>query len=139
MKITLVTLSVVFTLLATLLLNTRSVEAWPRYRSGCDNCHDYLSSPYTPPGGGPAWPASLHTVHRSSSYMDAACGLCHRAGDGGNPYLLYSDGAGAAPGIGCLGCHGHTLAGQPVHSGLVRAHEQVGSACSPCPSSPSLR
>ena len=70
-------------LLAVLLLYPATSHAYERYNNGCQGCHgQYADSPYSSPKGGPAWPSSLHTVHRSSSYMNTDCDLCHTSSDG---------------------------------------------------------
>ena len=60
-------------------------------------------------------------MHRSSSYMDTECELCHRSDDNENPYIGSSDGIGGVPGLGCTGCH--------VASGLWAHHVVNGVNC----------
>lgn len=45
-----------------------------RYNDGCQSCHgNFTSGGYSSRASGVAWPSSLHTVHRSSSYMNTEC------------------------------------------------------------------
>lgn len=101
-----------------------------RYNDGCQSCHgNFTSGGYTSRATGVAWPSSLHTVHRSSSYMNNDCNLCHLSGDNDNPYIGASDGTGFNPGYGCVGCHGGmTQAGSPSGESLRRTHEYTGGA-----------
>lgn len=56
-----------------------AAQAYERYSPGCESCHGgFTNSEYVSEATGATWPSSLHTVHRSSSYMDADCDLCHR-------------------------------------------------------------
>ena len=108
-----------------------NARAYQRYNDGCDTCHgSYTANPYASPGGG-TWPRSLHDVHRSASpYMATSCDLCHSSSDGRNPYLDMStrDGSGAAPGEGCVGCHGTVIGGVSRGTGLRRHHAATGIA-----------
>ncbi len=115
------------------LLAESPAQAWYRYNYGCQTCHPFSTTPYTPPGGGAAWPASLHEVHSGAAYMNADCDLCHRPEDEGNPWLTWSVGAGGAPPVGCMGCHGRIVTGNlPSTSGLLNFHAGVGGGCTTC-------
>lgn len=119
-------------LLALCLLLPRPAAAWHRFDGGCGTCHPFNADPYQPPGGGAAWPASLHDVHRDAAFMNADCDLCHRPEDQGNPWLTWSVGVGAAPPVGCMGCHGRMTGAQPSTSGLLNFHDNQGAGCSQC-------
>lgn len=79
-------------------------QAYERYSGGCQTCHGAFTDSTSTKGtvfvGG-----NKHEMHRSSSYMATACGYCHTTGDGRDPYLGSSDGAGGVAGLGCAGCH----------------------------------
>ena len=115
------------------LLAPSPARAWYRFHGGCQTCHPFTVTPYTPPGGGAAWPASLHDVHSDAAYMNADCDLCHRPEDQGNPWLTWSVGAGGAPPVGCMGCHGRMVTGSlPSSSGLLNVHRTAGGGCDTC-------
>lgn len=122
-----------FVLLLCAVAVAQPASAYQRYKSGCNTCHgSFTANPYRPSGGA-AWPNSLHTVHRNSSYMGTACGYCHKGGDGNNPYLNSSDGAGATSGYGCIGCHGSSASGAPNGNGLLRHHAAANvTTCAGC-------
>ncbi len=126
---------------AAALATTHPAPAYERYNDGCQGCHgSFLSGGYLSLATGVAWPASLHTVHRSSSYMSSECDLCHRNDDNDDPFIATSDGTGVNPGYGCNGCHGGPAAGgPPTGSSLRRHHVYAGAtecatvACHPAP------
>jgi len=112
-----------------------TARGYERYRDGCQNCHgNFTQSGYVSASTGVPWPSNLHQVHRSSSYMNTDCALCHRAGDNDNPYLDQSDGTGFTPGYGCVGCHGSpTATGVPSGDSLQRHHILAGvTGCVTC-------
>lgn len=121
------------TLLATLALVLSlapvEVRGFERYNDGCQSCHSSFTSGYSSAATGVVWPSSLHTVHRSSSYMNTDCNLCHRSDDNDDPYLASSDGTGSNPGHGCVGCHGGTTtAGAPSGEAMRRHHVYSGAS-----------
>jgi uncharacterized protein (TIGR03382 family) len=87
-----------FILLAVMAAIPDSALAWEKFNQGCDNCHDFFTTP-------DGWPANLHTVHSGDEYMDNACDLCHVDANR-QCFLAQSKGTGANDGLGCLGCHG---------------------------------
>jgi len=100
---------------------TSDAGAYERYNDGCQNCHGgFKDSPYTSLAEGSTWPDSLHDVHRSSSFMNTDCDLCHRSDDGRNPFLNDS----TVGGLGCAGCHTNTptTPGLPDASSLADHH-----------------
>ncbi len=109
-----------------------AAQAYERYNSGCDSCHGgFTSGGYVSEATGADWPSSLHTVHRSSSYMDTDCDLCHRNDDNDNAYIGSSNGTAANGAYGCVGCHGSpSQAGAPTGDSLRRHHTSAGvSSC----------
>jgi hypothetical protein len=97
-------------------------RGFERY-SNCAGCHGSFTSSTSPkdtvfPSG------NKHTMHRSSSYMDADCDLCHQDGDDNNPFIGLSNGTANNPGIGCIGCH--------LAEGLRAKHAAGGVSCSGC-------
>ncbi len=98
-------------------------QAFERY-SSCASCHGSFTGPTSPKGT--VFPsANKHTMHRSSSNMATACNLCHKSGDGRNPYIGSSDGTANNPGLGCVGCH--------LAEGLRAKHSRSGvSSCAEC-------
>jgi hypothetical protein len=116
-------------LATTLIVNT--ALGFDRYKndagdagSNCSACHGDFTDGTSLKGT--IFPSdNKHTMHRSGSYMDTDCGLCHTSGDGRNPFIGSSDGAGEVPGLGCVGCH--------VGAGL-RAHHDINgvSSCVSC-------
>lgn len=94
--------------------------AYNRYNDGCQTCHGAFTGSTSPKGS--VFPSNnKHTMHRSTTYMDTDCRLCHRADDGNNPFLGSSDGTAATVGVGCRGCH--------VAAGL-RKHHQANAVTS---------
>jgi hypothetical protein len=92
--------------------------AYERYNDGCHFCHGDFTGGISPkgttfPGG------DKHEMHRSSSYMNTECDLCHTSGDGRDPFIGSSDGTNSNPGLGCTGCH--------QEFGLRAHHETAGS------------
>jgi hypothetical protein len=66
-----------------------------------------------------------HTMHRSSSYMDTDCNLCHKDGDNRNAFIGSSNGTANNAGLGCVGCH--------QAEGLRAKHARGGvTGCSEC-------
>jgi len=91
---------------AALLLASPS-SAYERWANGCPDCHnDFTDSTSTKPGN--TWPQSKHTVHNSQMMVrdsPSSCRACH-VNTGDNPLLNFSEGYGALPPVGCMGCHG---------------------------------
>ncbi len=92
----------------------------------CSACHGAFTDTTSPKGTGLPASGGKHTMHRSSSYMNTDCNLCHTSGDNRNPFLGSSDGIpGQVPGLGCSGCHNGP--------GLRRHHAANGIAdCAGC-------
>ena len=65
-----------------------TVLAYPDF-NGCRTCHNYLANPYAQSVKG-TFPTSLHELHRSSTYMNSDCGLCHTAANNGDVPKLNS-------------------------------------------------
>lgn len=87
------------------LLAVANADAHERYNGGCQLCHGDFTEGVSPQGT--VFPGDdKHRMHRSSSYMNADCDLCHATGDGNDPFIGSSDGTANNPGIGCSGCHG---------------------------------
>ncbi|MCL4180325.1 MAG: cytochrome c family protein [Verrucomicrobia bacterium] len=99
------------------------VQAYERY-SSCAGCHGNFTDSTSPKGT--IFPSNnKHTMHRSSSYMDAECNLCHQSGDDDDPYIGSSNGTANNPGMGCIGCH--------LAEGLRAKHAEGGVAsCGGC-------
>jgi len=88
-------------LLATAMCSTGL--AFERY-SSCRSCHGDFTGSQSPKGT--QFPSGdKHQMHRSGSYMDTDCDLCHTDGDGRNPYIGSSNGTSNNSGLGCTGCH----------------------------------
>ena len=96
---------------ALFLLCAQSGSAFETYNGdidgGCVDCHGAFTDGTSTkgsvfPGGGGG---SKHTMHRSNSYMNTECNLCHSTGDGNDPFIGSSDGTSNNTGIGCNGCH----------------------------------
>ncbi len=96
--------------------------AFERYNDGCYLCHGAFTDSTSPKGT--VFPSGgKHTMHRSSSYMDTECNLCHTTGDDHNPYTGSSNGTAFNPGVGCTGCHGRDYGGTVGNSGVgLRLH-----------------
>ena len=98
-------------------------HAYQRYNDGCQNCHGAFTSGSSPKGtvfGG----GSKHEMHRSSSFMNTDCNLCHTSGDNRNPYTGSSDGLTGITGRGCTGCHNA--------AGLRNHHRTTGASSCSC-------
>jgi len=113
--------------------------AYDRYNDGCQTCHGNFLDGTSPKGT--IFPNNnKHTMHRSSSYMGTACNLCHKTGDGDNPWLWQSNGTANNPGVGCNGCHGENYGAPLGHKGAgLRAHHYLKgvNSCRGChPSDP---
>lgn len=125
---------------ATWLMSYSTTWAHERYNDGCQNCHGAFTDGTSPRGT--IFPSNdKHQMHRSSSYMAAACNLCHTSGDGRNPWLGSSTGTANNPGIGCTGCHGQDYGGTIGNSaaGLRRHHSINGiTECANCHTSDPL-
>ena len=102
--------------------------AYERYKddnktsgSNCSECHGDFTGTNSPQGT--VFPSdSKHIMHRSNSYMNTACDLCHSSGDDNNPFIKSSAGTANNPiGLGCSGCH--------VGSGLRQHHYVNGITC----------
>jgi len=114
-------------------------DMYPRYNSGCNNCHGSFTGSTSPKGT--IFPGnSKHTMHRSSSEMGTNCNLCHTDGDDRNPFMNLSNGTANTPGLGCVGCHGRDYGGATGVSGVgLRAHHAANgvTVCAGChPSDP---
>jgi len=99
-------------------------HAYSRYNDGCQSCHGAFGDS-TSPKGTVFSAGNKHDMHRSSSYMNTDCNLCHTTGDNRNPFLKSSDGLTGITGRGCTGCH---------NGAGLRAHHQVNgvTVCSGC-------
>ena len=98
-------------------------HAYQRYNDGCQNCHGAFTDSSSPKGtvfGG----GSKHEMHRSSSFMNTDCNLCHTTGDNRNPYTGSSDGVTGITGRGCTGCHNA--------AGLRNHHRTTGASSCSC-------
>jgi hypothetical protein len=98
-------------LLCIVFLCATPVSAYPRYYndaedpgSNCSQCHGAFTDSTSPTGA--SIPMGKHELHRSSSYMNTECNLCHTVGDSRNPYTNSSNGTNDNVGYGCSGCHG---------------------------------
>jgi mono/diheme cytochrome c family protein len=96
---------------ALVLLAASGAQAYDRYKNdttgtgNCSTCHGDFTDGTSPLGT--VFPGNnKHTMHRSSSYMNTECNLCHTSSDGRNPFIGSSDGTNDNPGLGCVGCHG---------------------------------
>lgn len=109
--------------------------AYPRYNSGCQNCHGKFDGGVSPKGT--QFPSDdKHEMHRNGSFMATDCNLCHTKGDNRNPFLGSSDGTNDTPGFGCTGCHGRAedAGNDSVSAGLgagLRQHH-VNSGVTVC-------
>jgi len=119
-----------------------TTSGYPRYREAgnpqggyCVTCHGQFTDGTSPKGT--VFPSGgKHTMHRSSSYMNTECLLCH-VDEGDNPLLNVSGGTDNTPGLGCSGCHGNDYdpgAGYMVlGTGLRRHHLNHGvTECMDC-------
>lgn len=117
--------------LLVIVLVGHSSFAYERYKndaeddgSNCSMCHGNFDGDVSTKGS--VFPSDdKHAMHRSGTYMDADCGLCHTSGDGRNPWLGSSDGTANNAGLGCNGCH---------NAKGLRAHHAVNnvSLCANC-------
>ena len=133
--------------LLSLVLSVNRTDAHPRYYdenetpgSNCSMCHSAFTDTFSPAGS--VIPDSKHEMHRSSSYMNADCDLCHTSGDGRNPFLASSNGS-SGTGYGCSGCHGrledvgNAVTGSTqlsgIGAGLRQHHYNAGqTVCETC-------
>lgn len=99
------------TAISLFMLSANSTIAYETYNGdidgGCVDCHGAFTDGQSTkgsvfPGGGGG---NKHTMHRSNSYMDTECNLCHSADDGNDPFIGLSDGTANNSGLGCTGCH----------------------------------
>jgi hypothetical protein len=98
-------LTILAILFALFVLCAPGALAYERYQDGCQDCHGNFDGGTSPLGT--VFPSDdKHEMHRSSSYMNAECDLCHTTGDNRNPFIGSSDGTANNPGLGCVGCHG---------------------------------
>jgi hypothetical protein len=109
-------------------------HAYQRYNggsgTGCQTCHGAFTDSTSPKGTNFGAAGSKHDMHRSSSFMGTACGLCHVV-TGDNPLMNSSAGSGSVVGVGCTGCHNA--------AGLRQHHRVTGaSQCSGCHASPEV-
>ncbi len=110
----------------------RTATAYERYNDGCQLCHGSFFDSVSPqettfPGN------SKHAMH--ANVMGADCSLCHRDGDGWNPYLGWSNGTAHNPAVGCSGCHGRNYGPGVGHSSVgMRAHHAFAgiTSCATC-------
>jgi hypothetical protein len=103
MKRTLI-LALCLAFVAALVFHIAESAAYERYNDGCQTCHGAFTGGSSPKGS--VIPSNdKHHMHRSSSYMNTECDLCHTSGDGRDPFIGSSDGTAASPGLGCTGCH----------------------------------
>lgn len=121
-------------LMGAALLFPSTALAYPRYNSGCQNCHGSFTGATSPRGT--VFPLnSKHEMHRNSNYMATNCNLCHTNGDNNNPYLGSSNGTANNPGVGCAGCHGQNFGGTIGNrsAGLRAYHARHGvTSCANC-------
>jgi len=102
-------------------LASSTAHAHPYYAAGCQDCHGgYRTNPYKSKKGG-TWPTSLHELHRSSTYMDADCNLCHV--ENGDRTSMSISGKG----YGCNNCHGTLHGGVAEGRGLREHHRKSGA------------
>ena len=97
-------------------------HAYQRYADGCNSCHGTFTGSTSPKGtvfGG----GNKHEMHRNSSFMGTACGLCHVT-DGDNASMSTSRGSGTVAGSGCTGCHNA--------AGLRNHHRTTGASSCSC-------
>jgi hypothetical protein len=106
-----------------LFATSHTAKAYPRYNgtgTDCATCHGNFTGSTSTKGS--VFPSgNKHTMHRSNTYMDTDCDLCHTSTDQDNPFIGSSDGVGNVEGLGCAGCH--------VGSGLRAHHEINGVTC----------
>lgn len=115
--------SITIALAAMCILAAAPAFAFVQYNDGCQNCHGAFTDGTSQKGS--TFPNdNKHTMHRSSSYMNTDCALCHRSDDGNNPFIGSSDGTTSNPGIGCTGCH--PTAGLRLH------HQANAVDCTSC-------
>lgn len=108
-----------FSFLACVLL-ALPAQAFDRWQSGCNSCHDFLGTASQKPGN--VWPNSIHETHQSM--VSGECNVCHSNGDQKNPYLRTSDGTAVFAPISCQGCHGALYGSTYLAQGL-RAHHDA--------------
>jgi hypothetical protein len=103
------------------LLASTGTQAYRRYQDGCNiaACHGSFTDDTSTKGS--VFPGGdKHSMHRASQNMNIECNLCHRTGDGNNPYIGLSDGTDNNPGIGCNGCHdGNGLRAHHMGAGVT--------------------
>lgn len=118
----------------TLGVATTGAFSYDRYNDGCQTCHGWFLGPASP--AGTIFPNNdKHRMHRSESWMATDCNLCHAFGDDNDPFIGFSDGTDATPGLGCVGCHGRDYGGALGVSGVgLRArHAESGvTLCGTC-------
>ena len=116
--------TMVFAAVLVVLFGCSSALAYQRYNDGCQSCHGAFTDNTSTKGS--TFPSGgKHDMHRSSSYMNTNCNLCHRADDGRDPYTASSTGTATNAGVGCTGCH--NAAGLRLH----HASSGVG-VCADC-------
>ncbi len=105
-------------------------HAYSAYTGGCNStsCHGSFRDSTSPKGTNFGAAGDKHEMHRNSSFMGTACGLCHTInGDSGS--MTTSRGETGVTGHGCTGCHDG--------AGLRQHHRVTGaSQCSGCHASP---
>jgi hypothetical protein len=109
-----------------------AATAYERYRDGCHHCHGSFFDGTSPQGT--VFPLnSKHAMHANT--MGTDCSLCHRDGDGWNPYIGWSNGTDHNPPVGCTGCHGRFYGDDAGHRGigLLAHHAFAGiQVCTHC-------
>lgn len=114
-------------LFAAMACNT--VFAYERYNDGCMECHGGFKDGTSTKGS--IFPGDdKHRMHRSSSYMNTDCDLCHKSGDGDDPFIGSSDGTADNPGLGCNGCH--NAWGLRAHHAINNVEDSDGFTCAEC-------
>ena len=106
--------------------------AYSAYTGGCNSasCHGSFRDSTSPKGTNFGAAGDKHEMHKNSSFMGTACGLCHTInGDSGS--MTTSRGDTGVAGHGCTGCH--------KGAGLRQHHRVTGaSQCSGCHASPEV-
>ncbi|MBE0568338.1 MAG: putative Ig domain-containing protein, partial [Deltaproteobacteria bacterium] len=98
-------------------------HAYSDYASGCDSCHGSFTGSTSPKGTNFGAAGNKHDMHRNSSFMGTACGLCHTTnGDSGS--MTTSRGETGVAGRGCTGCHNA--------AGLRNHHRTTGASTCSC-------
>ena len=96
---------------------------------GCAECHGSFTDGTSTKDS--VFPGDdKHRMHRSGSYMNTDCDLCHSDGDNDDPFIGSSNGTSNNEGLGCNGCH--NAFGLRAHHAVNGVEDNNGFTCADC-------